>query len=99
MTPEAAAESVGRSRSAATNLLRLLKLAEPVQAMLREGALDMGHARALLVLDGAAQVQAAHEIVARKLSVRDAERRRVENASGARCGESPARMLARCQRT
>jgi ParB family chromosome partitioning protein len=74
LTHEAAAEAVGRSRSAATNLLRLLKLKEPVQAMLRDGAIDMGHARALLVLDGAAQIQAAQEIAARGLTVRDAEK-------------------------
>ena len=74
MTHEAAARSVGRSRSAASNLLRLLKLSEPVQQMLLAGDLEMGHARALLPLDGAAQILGAHEIVARKLSVRDAEK-------------------------
>jgi len=74
LTHEAAAQAVGRSRSAASNLLRLLQLAEPVQLMLRAGDLDMGHARALLALDGARQITSAHEIVARKLSVREAER-------------------------
>jgi ParB family chromosome partitioning protein len=83
LTHEAAAEAVGRSRSAASNLLRLLKLKEPVQAMLRAGALDMGHARALLVLDGAAQIQAAQEIVAKQLSVRDAERLAARHLAGA----------------
>jgi ParB family chromosome partitioning protein len=73
MTHEQAADAVGRSRSATTNLLRLLKLAKPVQAMLMEGGLDMGHARALLVLDGARQVEAANRIVARGLSVRESE--------------------------
>jgi len=74
LTHEQAAQAVGRSRSAASNLLRLLHLAEPVQQMLRAGDLDMGHARALLALDAAEQVMAAHEVVARKLSVRDTER-------------------------
>jgi ParB family transcriptional regulator, chromosome partitioning protein len=75
MTHEAAARAVGRSRSATTNLLRLLNLSEPVQQMLLTGDLEMGHARALLALDGARQIIEANEIVARKLSVRDAERR------------------------
>jgi ParB family chromosome partitioning protein len=73
MTHEQAAEAVGRSRSATTNLLRLLKLAKPVQSMLMDGALEMGHARALLALDGARQVEAANRIVARRLSVRESE--------------------------
>jgi ParB family chromosome partitioning protein len=74
LTHEQAAQAVGRSRSAASNLLRLLNLAEPVQQMLMAGDLDMGHARALLALPSAQQVMAAHEIAAKKLSVRDAER-------------------------
>jgi ParB family chromosome partitioning protein len=74
LTHEQAAQAVGRSRSAASNLLRLLKLAEPAQQMLMAGDLDMGHARALLALGAAEQVMTAHEIVARKLSVREAER-------------------------
>ena len=73
MTHEQAADAIGRSRSATTNLLRLLKLAKPVQAMLMEGALDMGHARALLPLDGARQIEAANRIAARGLSVRESE--------------------------
>jgi ParB family chromosome partitioning protein len=73
MTHEQAADAVGRSRSATTNLLRLLKLAKPVQEMLMEGALEMGHARALLALDGARQVETAHRVAARGLSVREAE--------------------------
>ena len=64
---------MGRSRSAASNLLRLLNLAEPVQTMLVAGDLDMGHARALLALDRAAQITAAHQITAKKMSVREAE--------------------------
>ena len=73
-THEQAAQAVGRSRSAASNLLRLLNLAEPVQTMLMAGDLDMGHARALLVLDRATQITAANQIAARSLSVREAER-------------------------
>ncbi len=73
MTHEQAADAVGRSRSATTNLLRLLKLAKPVQEMLMEGALDMGHARALLALDAARQIEAGNRVAARGLSVREAE--------------------------
>ena len=74
LTHEQAAAAVGRSRSAASNLLRLLNLAAPVQQMLMAGDLDMGHARALLSLDNAQQILSANQIVARKLSVRDAEK-------------------------
>jgi ParB family chromosome partitioning protein len=73
LTHEAAAQAVGRSRSAASNLLRLLNLAEPVQTMLMAGDLDMGHARALLSLDRATQISAASQIAAKSLSVREAE--------------------------
>ncbi|MEY2622606.1 MAG: hypothetical protein RIT26_2426 [Pseudomonadota bacterium] len=74
LTHEQAAQAVGRSRSAASNLLRLLNLADPVQQMLMAGDIDMGHARALLALDRAAQITAGHQIVARHMSVREAER-------------------------
>ena len=74
MTHQTAADAVGRSRSAASNLLRLLKLPQPVQAMLFAGSLDMGHARALLALDGAQQIAVANKIVAQGLSVREAEK-------------------------
>jgi ParB family chromosome partitioning protein len=73
LTHETAAQAVGRSRSAASNLLRLLNLADPVQTMLMAGDLDMGHARALLALDKAAQITAGNQIAAKKLSVREAE--------------------------
>ena len=73
LTHEQAAQAVGRSRSAASNLLRLLNLAEPVQTMLMAGDIDMGHARALLTLDRAAQITAGHHIAVKKLSVREAE--------------------------
>ncbi|WP_315530314.1 ParB/RepB/Spo0J family partition protein [Delftia acidovorans] len=73
LTHEQAAQAVGRSRSAATNILRLLNLADPVQTMLMAGDIDMGHARALLSLDRAAQITAGNQIAAKKLSVREAE--------------------------
>jgi ParB family chromosome partitioning protein len=73
LTHEQAAQAVGRSRSAASNLLRLLQLADPVQTMLMAGDLDMGHARALLALDKATQITAGNQIVGKKMSVREAE--------------------------
>ncbi|MEY3872821.1 MAG: hypothetical protein RLZZ296_1816, partial [Pseudomonadota bacterium] len=73
LTHELAAQAVGRSRSAASNLLRLLNLADPVQVMLMAGDIDMGHARALLALDRATQITAANQIAAKKMSVREAE--------------------------
>ena len=73
LTHEAAAQAVGRSRSAASNLLRLLNLAEPAQQMLMAGDIDMGHARALLSLDRGTQITAANQIAAKKMSVREAE--------------------------
>jgi ParB family chromosome partitioning protein len=88
MTHEQAADAVGRSRSATTNLLRLLRLAKPAQAMVMDGALEMGHARALLSLDGARQLEAAHRIAARGLSVRETE---ALVASMLRTSSSPAR--------
>ncbi|HQZ57953.1 MAG TPA: ParB/RepB/Spo0J family partition protein [Ottowia sp.] len=74
MTHQQAADSVGRSRPAASNLLRLLHLAKPVQDLLMSGEIDMGHARALLPLAKASQVQLAHRISAKGYSVREAER-------------------------
>lgn len=74
MTHMAAADAVGRSRSATSNLLRLLKLPQSVQGMLMGSDLDMGHARALLALDGVQQITAANKIVADGLSVREAEK-------------------------
>lgn len=73
MTHQTAAEAVGRSRSAASNLLRLLKLPQVIQSMLMENKMDMGHARALLGLEGAQQIAIAHRIVQEQLSVRQAE--------------------------
>ncbi len=74
MTHQQAADAVGRSRPAASNLLRLLNLARPVQELLMAGDIDMGHARALLPLDGASQIQLANQVAARQFSVRDTER-------------------------
>lgn len=73
-THDKAAQAVGKSRSAVSNLLRLIQLAKPVQAMLIKGDIDMGHARALLPLDSALQVSLAQKIAIQKLSVREAEK-------------------------
>ncbi|HWV64001.1 MAG TPA: ParB/RepB/Spo0J family partition protein [Oxalicibacterium sp.] len=73
-THEQAANSVGRSRSAVSNLLRLLNLAKPVQTMLMAGDIDMGHARALLAVDSATQITLANQVVAKRLSVRETEK-------------------------
>ncbi len=94
MTHEQAADAIGRSRSATTNLLRLLKLAKPVQQMLLEGALEMGHARALLALDPARQIEAAHRISAKRLSVREAE----ALAGAAARGQAPSRRARKADR-
>ena len=75
MTHAEAAGAVGRSRAAVTNALRLLELAPPVQELLREGKLDMGHARALLALPALRQIDLAREAVARRFSVRQVEKR------------------------
>jgi ParB family chromosome partitioning protein len=95
MTHQAAADAVGRSRSAASNLLRLLNLTQPVQAMLMEGDLEMGHARALLALDGAAQIAAANKIVLNGLSVREAERLAQEAAQPAAKTKSKKAAVSR----
>ena len=74
LTHEEVARAIGRSRAGVTNLLRLLELAPAVQSMVLEGKIDMGHARALLALSKPRQVELAHQIAAKGLSVRDAER-------------------------
>jgi ParB family chromosome partitioning protein len=81
LTHEQAAQAVGRSRSAVTNLLRLLQLADPVQGLLMAGDIEMGHARALLPLPKAEQIIAANEVVSKKLSVREAEKLATAHAS------------------
>ena len=73
MTHETAGRAVGRSRSAVSNLLRLLSLEEAVRDLLMSGTIDMGHARALLAVSGPRQLELAQHIVALGLSVRDAE--------------------------
>jgi len=74
MTHQQAADAVGRSRPAASNLLRLLQLAPPVQELLMDAKLDMGHARALLSLEGAEQIQLGNRVAQKQLSVRETER-------------------------
>jgi len=73
MTHQAVAEAVGRSRVSVSNLLRLLELATPVKELVAEGTLEMGHARALLALDDARQVDAARQVTERELTVRQTE--------------------------
>ncbi|WP_296942431.1 ParB/RepB/Spo0J family partition protein [uncultured Massilia sp.] len=73
-THEQAAGAVGRSRSAVSNLLRLVNLAQPVQTMLMAGDIDMGHARALLAVDAASQIALANQVIAKRLSVRETEK-------------------------
>ena len=94
LTHEQAAQAVGRSRSAASNLLRLLNLAEAVQQMLMAGDIEMGHARALLALPAAEQVMAAQAVVARKLNVREAERLVARQAQAAQAQAAPAKPRA-----
>ncbi len=74
LTHDEVAKAIGRSRTSVTNLLRLLELAPAVQDMVQDGALDMGHARALLALSRPRQVEVAHQVVLKGLSVRDTER-------------------------
>ncbi len=100
LTHEQAAQAVGRSRSAASNLLRLLNLADPVQQMLLAGDIDMGHARALLALPAAQQIMSAQQIAARKLSVREAERlvaRASHNNGATRQAKAKPRDLVRLE--
>ena len=96
MTHQEAAMAVGRSRASVTNLLRLLKLNPDVFALLEKGDLEMGHARALLALEGEQQSQVAEHIKNRGLSVREAEaliRRLLEGAESHKT-DSPANRLA-----
>lgn len=90
-THETCAQAIGRSRSAVSNLLRLLNLAQPVQTMLLAGDVEMGHARALLSLDAAQQILLAQEIANKRLSVRDAEKRVAQVQKGE--GDSSANTL------
>ena len=99
MTHQTAAEAVGRSRTAVTNLLRLLNLAKPVQEMLMQGHIDMGHARALLGADAAKQIMLAEHIVVKGLSVREAERlvNQEQNPAKKAARSKPNRDLLRLQ--
>ena len=99
LTHQQAADAVGRSRPAASNLLRLLQLAQPVQDMLMAGDIDMGHARALLPLASGLQVALAQRIAQKGLSVREAERlvQREMSPPSARVPPKPDRDLLRLQ--
>ncbi|MEN3294195.1 MAG: ParB family transcriptional regulator, chromosome partitioning protein [Burkholderiales bacterium] len=102
-THEQAAGAVGRSRSAVSNLLRLLNLAKPVQTMLMAGDIDMGHARALLAVDAATQITLANQVVAKRMSVREAEKLVVRttteqaNPSKPRAAKEKTRDIARLE--
>jgi ParB family chromosome partitioning protein len=99
LTHQQAADAVGRSRPAASNLLRLLQLNAPVQDLLMSGKLDMGHARALLPLTGAQQIAVAQRIVQKGLSVREAERlvQQIVNPPKAAAAQPIDRDLLRLQ--
>lgn len=100
LTHEQAAKSVGRSRAAVTNLLRMLELAPEVRQLVDEKRIDMGHARALLSLERRDQVRAAREVVAKDLSVRQTETlvRRLHEGSPDRKQSAPASKSADIQR-
>ena len=99
MTHQQAADAVGRSRSAASNLLRLMNLAAQVQELLMAGDIDMGHARALLPLDEASQIQVANQVAARGYSVRETEQMvyRLLNPPAQKAAAAPDRDLLRLQ--
>ena len=100
ITHDKAAEMVGRSRSAVTNLLRLLGLAEPVRELVQQGKLDMGHARALLALTGMQQIDTARLIAERGMSVRDTEKlvgRLVTGIAGKKTRRTTDRDILRLQ--
>ena len=99
MTHDAVAQSVGKSRAAVSNLLRLLNLSRPVQDMLVAGLIEMGHARALLPLHAGAQRELAHEIETKGLSVREVERRvaRLKEAPSAPTKHSVSRDTLRLE--
>ena len=101
MSHQTAADAVGRSRSATTNLLRLLKLPQIIQDMVMSGQIDMGHARALLALEGAQQITAANKILADGLSVREAEKlvQYVLNPPQIQVKEKPDRDILNLQET
>lgn len=99
-THDQASSAIGRSRSATSNLLRLLNLAEPVQTMLLAGDIDMGHARALLPLDRAGQTMLAQQVAQKQLSVRETERLvatalRVEQSGGSTAKKTTSAKIDR----
>jgi ParB family chromosome partitioning protein len=92
MTHQQAAEAVGRSRAAVSNILRLRELTDDVKNLLDNNKLEMGHARALLGLSGAEQAKAAHEVARKGLSVRETEtlvRKQLAGATGKKTPGSP----------
>jgi ParB family chromosome partitioning protein len=95
MTHEQAAKALGRSRTAVSNLLRLRALSAPVQELLHGGAIEMGHARALLGLDAGMQIALANRVAAQKLSVRETEREVARMNTAGRTGR--ARLPAAAQ--
>ena len=99
MTHQTAADAVGRSRSAVTNLLRLLNLAAPVQQMIMQNLLDMGHARAMLGLSAAKQSEVAHQVADKQLSVRETERlvQRLQRPQEKAASKNPDRDIVRLQ--
>jgi ParB family chromosome partitioning protein len=98
LTHQSIADTLGRSRAAVTNLVRLLELAPPVRELLASGELDMGHARALLALSVAKQIELAREAAAKQMTVREVERRvarllrRAEPVRKARTDRDVARL-------
>ncbi|MXS86029.1 ParB/RepB/Spo0J family partition protein [Nitrosomonas sp. HPC101] len=99
MTHQIAGQALGYSRSTISNLLRLLNLAAPVQDLIMQGKIDMGHGRALLALEAGKQLEIAHLIMQRQLSVRETENllKRISQASSARKQSFPDRDLLRLQ--
>ena len=90
MTHEEAADAVGKSRVTVSNLLRLLTLTKPVQDRLLNGKIDMGHARALIGLEGSQQIMLCEEIIQKNLSVREVEALVKNLQNGYKTGASPS---------
>ncbi|WP_347888356.1 ParB/RepB/Spo0J family partition protein [Nitrosomonas europaea] len=99
MTHQTAGQALGYSRSAISNLLRLLNLAAPVQDLIMQGEIDMGHGRALLVLDAGKQLEIAHLIIQKQLSVRETENllKRMNEMPSVKKRSFPDRDLLRLQ--
>ncbi|SFW22606.1 ParB/RepB/Spo0J family partition protein [Nitrosovibrio sp. Nv17] len=101
MTHQTASQALGSSRSAVSNLLRLLNLSPPVQQLLMQGKIDMGHGRALLALSPVRQAHVANLVVQRQLSVRETEKlvQQMEHSAASRQAPRPDRDLLRLQET